>query len=127
MIDNHAETHCKPRLDKVIAGEQGGVSEAVSWTGGGGDRFYRLGAAVFDTNGHIADGIAFATPAAHIWFSETRTPSTGLADTPVLGVHDGTVYTCSTTASSVIPRSAVVTCRPPRYSNGCTRRAAGVA
>jgi adenine-specific DNA-methyltransferase len=91
-MGDHAETHCKPRLDKVIAGEQGGVSEAVGWTGGGGYRFYRLGAAVFDADGHIADGIAFATLAAHLWFSETGTPFTGAADTPVLGIHDGTAY-----------------------------------
>lgn len=91
-MGDHAETHCKPRLDKVIAGEQGGVSEAVGWTGGGGYRFYRLGAAVFDADGHIADGIAFATLAAHIWFSETGTPFTGAADTPILGVRDGMAY-----------------------------------
>lgn len=91
-MGDHAETHCKPRLDKVIAGEQGGVSEAVGWTGGGGYRFYRPGAAVFDADGHIADGIAFATLSAHIWFSETGTPFPGAADTPMLGVHDGTAY-----------------------------------
>ncbi len=91
-MGDHAETHCKPRLDKVIAGEQGGVSEAVGWAGGGGYRFYRLGAAVFDADGHIADGIAFATLAAHIWFSETGTPFTGAAETPVLGMHEGTAY-----------------------------------
>lgn len=91
-MGDHTETHCKPRLDNVIAGEQGGVSATVGWTGGGGYRFYRLGAAVFDSDGHIADGIAFATLAAHIWFSETGTPFTGTADTPVLGVHDGTAY-----------------------------------
>lgn len=91
-MGGHAETHCKPRLDKVIAGEQGGVSEAIGWTGGGGYRFYRLGGAVFDADGHIADGIAFTTLAAHIWFSETGTPFTGAAETPVLGVHDGTAY-----------------------------------
>jgi adenine-specific DNA-methyltransferase len=91
-MGDHAETHCKPRLDKVIAGEQGGVSEAVGWTGGGGYRFYRLGAAVFDADGHIADGISFTTLAAHVWFSETGAPFTGAADTPVLGVHDGTAY-----------------------------------
>ena len=91
-MGDHAETHCKPRLDKVIAREQGGVSEAVGWTGGGGYRFYRLGAAVFDPDGHIADGIAFAALAAHIWFSETGTPFIGAADTPVLGVHDDTAY-----------------------------------
>ncbi|MBR0551056.1 site-specific DNA-methyltransferase [Sphingomonadaceae bacterium LXI357] len=91
-MGDHAETHCKPRLDKVIAGEQGGVSEAVGWTGGGGYRFYRLGAAVFDADGHIADGIAFATLAAHVWFSETGTPFTGAGDTPMLGMHDGMAY-----------------------------------
>ncbi len=91
-MGDHAETHCKPRLDKVIAGEQGGISEAVGWTGGGGYRFYRLGAAVFDADGHVAGGIAFAALAAHVWFSETGTPFAGAADTPVLGVHDGTAY-----------------------------------
>jgi len=91
-MGDHTETHCKPRLDKVVAGEQGGVSQAVGWTGGGGYRFYRLGAPVFEADGHIADGIRFATLAAHIWFSETGTPFTGAADRPVLGVHDGTAY-----------------------------------
>lgn len=91
-MGDHAETHCKPRLDKVIAGEQGGVSEAVGWAGGGGYRFYALGAAVFDADGHVAEGIRFATLAAHIWFSETGTPFIGAADTPVLGVYDGTAY-----------------------------------
>lgn len=91
-MGDHAETHCKPRLDKVIAGEQGGVSEAVGWTGGGGYRYYRLGAPVFEADGHIAYGIRFATLAAHIWFSETGTPFTGAADTPMLGVHDGMAY-----------------------------------
>lgn len=91
-MGDHTETHCKPRIDKVIAGERGGVSEAVGWTGGGGYRFYCLGAAVFDADGHIADGIAFATLAAHIWFSETGAPFTGGADTPLLGVHEGSAY-----------------------------------
>ncbi|OWR00200.1 site-specific DNA-methyltransferase [Sphingopyxis witflariensis] len=91
-MGDHAETHCKPRLDKVIAGEQGGVSKSVGWTGGGGYRFYRLGLPVFDADGHITDDIAFATLAAHIWFSETGTPLTGGADTPLLGVHKGMAY-----------------------------------
>ncbi len=91
-MGDHAETHCKPRLDKVIAGEQGGISEAVGWTGGGGYRFYRLGAPVFDADGHITDGIRFTTLAAHVWFSETGAPFTGAADTPILGVHDGMAY-----------------------------------
>lgn len=91
-MGDHAQTHCKPRLDKVIGGEQGGISEAVGWTGGGGYRYFRLGAPVFEADGHIADGIRFATLAAHVWFSETGTPFTSAADTPVLGVHDGMAY-----------------------------------
>ena len=42
-MGDHAMTHCVPRLQKVIEGEQGGISEAVGWQGGGGFRFYRLG------------------------------------------------------------------------------------
>jgi adenine-specific DNA-methyltransferase len=91
-MGEHAVTHCKPRLDKVIAGEQGGMSEAVGWHGGGGYRFYRLGEPVFDADGSIADGIRFPTLAAHIWFSETNTPYTGDASSPLLGVHEGTAY-----------------------------------
>lgn len=87
-----AITHAKQRLDAVIAGETSGVSKIEGWTGGGGYRFYRLGVPVFDANGHIADGIRFATLAAHIWFSETGMPFTGAANTPVLGVHNGIAY-----------------------------------
>lgn len=41
-LGNHAYTHCKVRLDKVIDGEQGGISKAVNWQGGGGYHFYEL-------------------------------------------------------------------------------------
>lgn len=91
-MGDHAVTHCKPRLDKVVAGEQGGISEAVGWQGGGGYRFYRLGDAVFDADGHIAGGIRFATLAAHIWFSETGSPFTGDAASPMLGIHEGSAF-----------------------------------
>lgn len=42
-MGDHAYTHCKVRLDKVIAGEdQGGITKAQNWQGGGGYRFYKL-------------------------------------------------------------------------------------
>jgi adenine-specific DNA-methyltransferase len=41
-LGEHAYTHCKARLDKVIDGEQGGISAAVNWKGGGGYTFYEL-------------------------------------------------------------------------------------
>ncbi|WP_087064227.1 site-specific DNA-methyltransferase [Intestinibacillus massiliensis] len=42
-MGEHAYTHCKVRLDKVIAGEdQGGITKSQNWQGGGGYRFYEL-------------------------------------------------------------------------------------
>jgi adenine-specific DNA-methyltransferase len=42
-MGNHAYTHCKVRLDKVIDGsDQGGISKAVDWKGGGSYKFYEL-------------------------------------------------------------------------------------
>jgi len=42
-LGNHCETHIVPRLKKVITGEdQGGISKAVNWQGGGGFRYFRL-------------------------------------------------------------------------------------
>lgn len=91
-MGDHAVTHCAPRLRKVVEGEQGGISESVGWTGGGGFRFYRLGPPVFDANGGIQADIRFPVLAAHVWFSETDRPWTETEGTPVLGVHDGRGY-----------------------------------
>jgi adenine-specific DNA-methyltransferase len=92
-IGGHATTHCLPRLQKVVAGEQGGISKAVNWQGGGGFRFYRLGEPIFLENGQIRPDISFAQLAAHVWFSETRTPwRPSAAPTPFLGVCGGTAY-----------------------------------
>jgi adenine-specific DNA-methyltransferase len=38
----HCYTHCLPRLKAVVDGEQGGISKAVNWQGGGGFRFFEL-------------------------------------------------------------------------------------
>ncbi|MFA4943863.1 MAG: site-specific DNA-methyltransferase [Lentisphaeria bacterium] len=43
-LGEHCHTHIIPRLRKVIDGQdQGGISKAVNWKGGGGFRYYRLG------------------------------------------------------------------------------------
>ena len=39
---DHAYTHCKVRMDKVIEGEQGGISKSVEWKWWGGYKFYEL-------------------------------------------------------------------------------------
>lgn len=91
-MGEHAVTHCVPRLNKVIEGEQGGISESVGWKGGDGFRFYRLGPPVFDEEGHIRSDIRFSVLAAHIWFGETNTPWTAKRGTPLLGFNDGRAF-----------------------------------
>jgi adenine-specific DNA-methyltransferase len=42
-LGEHCHTHIIPRLKKVIDGtDQGGISKAVNWSGGGGFRYFRL-------------------------------------------------------------------------------------
>ena len=91
-MGEHAITHCQPRLKKVVEGEQGGISEAVDWKGGGGFRFYKLGAQIFNASGGINPEIRFEHLAAHIWFCETKTAYTCRKKSSLLGVHDGMAY-----------------------------------
>lgn len=41
-LGEHAYSHCQTRLSRVIDGEQGGISKAINWQGGGGYHFYEL-------------------------------------------------------------------------------------
>ncbi len=91
-MGEHAVSHCDPRLNKVIDGEQGGISKSVGWQGGGGFRFYRLGPPVFDEEGHIRSDISFSVLAAHVYFSETGHPWRGNTASPFLGLDDGRAY-----------------------------------
>jgi adenine-specific DNA-methyltransferase len=104
-MGEHAATHCLPRLQKVLDGEQGGISKAVGWGPaaggelaaadggkwqGGGFRFMRLGEPVFDPQGRIHSAVRFATLAAFVWQQETGTAwraAHARAGTPHLGTH----------------------------------------
>jgi adenine-specific DNA-methyltransferase len=98
-MGEHAATHCLPRLQKVLDGEQGGISKAVGWgiaadggewAGGGGFRFMRLGAPVFDARGRIHPDVRFTTLAAFVWQQEAGSAwPTDVAQpgTPYLGTH----------------------------------------
>jgi len=89
-MGEHAATNCLPRLQKVIDGEQGGISAAVGWKGGGCFRYLTLGAPIFDANGCIHPDVRFATLAAFFWQQETGTafdPAHATAGTPQLGTH----------------------------------------
>lgn len=91
-MGEHAKTLCLPRLSKVIAGEQGGVSRDVAWSGGSGFRFCTLGEAAFDSYGRINPTVRFATLAAFAWHFETGEPGSQVFDKPLLGIHNGTAY-----------------------------------
>jgi len=97
-MGEHAETHCIPRMEKVVAGEQGGISAAVNWQGGGGFRFLRLGEPMFEADGSIHPSVRFATLASFIWMQETGRPleippspplPKGGNKVPLLGEHEG--------------------------------------
>ena len=115
-LGEHAVTHCVPRLKKVVNGEQGGISKAVNWQGGGGFRFFRLGEPVFDETNRINPQVTYPALAVHVWFSETKTPlpvvqgvrvrqngvrarqkeestsGSPVLASPLLGIHNGTAY-----------------------------------
>lgn len=89
-MGEHALTHCLPRLQKVVAGEPGGISAAVHWQGGGGFRLCTLGAPIFDASGAIHPQVRFDTLAAFIWQQETGRaydPAQGRPGTPWLGTY----------------------------------------
>lgn len=92
-LGDHAKTHCAVRLRKVVEGEQGGISKAVKWQGGGGFRFYELGEALLDAQGQLSESIPYPVLAAHIWWQEAGRAwnRTGAKGT-FLGVHNEIAY-----------------------------------
>ena len=93
-MEGHSESHCVPRLKKVMDGEDsGGVTASNNWKGGGGFRYVRLGEALYDEHGRINESkVRFADLARHVYFSETGEPLPKeriSAKTPLLGVHHG--------------------------------------
>jgi adenine-specific DNA-methyltransferase len=53
-LRNHAYTHCKVRLDRVVSGEDaGGITKAVGWEGGSGYHFYELAPSLLVKNEHL--------------------------------------------------------------------------
>jgi adenine-specific DNA-methyltransferase len=91
-MGEHARTHCLPRLEKVVEGrDEGGITTAAGWPGGGGFCFLELGPSVFNEDGTLNPDVSVQDLAAYIWFLETRTPyKKGRVTTPLLGVHEGT-------------------------------------
>lgn len=52
-LGEHCHTHCIPRLQKVINGEDnGGITESVNWKGGGGFKYYYLAPSLLNQDEH---------------------------------------------------------------------------
>lgn len=52
-LGDHCETFIRPRLRKVIDGEdQGGISKAVEWKSGGGFRYFRIAPSLLEKDRH---------------------------------------------------------------------------
>ena len=93
-MGEHAQTHVVPRLQKVIEGEQGGISKSVGWQGGGGFSFYTLGNAVFNEYGFLNEAVNFNDLAAYVWWLETKTAHIQKLKkgSPFIGEHNGVAY-----------------------------------
>ncbi|MBE7446000.1 MAG: site-specific DNA-methyltransferase [Planctomycetia bacterium] len=52
-LGDHCHTHCLQRLKKVVDGtDQGGISKAVNWQGGGGFKYYYLAPSLLKKDKH---------------------------------------------------------------------------
>jgi adenine-specific DNA-methyltransferase len=50
-LGEHCHTHIIPRLKKIVDGaDNGGVTQAVSWEGGGGFRYFKLAPSLLETD-----------------------------------------------------------------------------
>ncbi len=137
----HAATHIVPRYQKVVEGEQGGISGDVTWKGGSGFRFCTLGEPLFDADGNVNPAVTFPDLAAHVFFCETGSPLPRRVDgsTPLIGTFQGraiyllhsadAVGVASTNAGNVLTGGVLDTLPLPEadftgarivYGEGCT-------
>ena len=91
-LEDTAFTHVVPRLQKVVDGEQGGISKAEKWEGGGGYKFYRLGDPLYDDDGLLNKSVNVKELGAFIFYKETQTSIPENSAPPFLGTVDGISY-----------------------------------
>jgi hypothetical protein len=106
MAPDIAESVTAERLGRVIGGFSKGGDPTRPVSGlGGGFRFCRLGTALFDEYGDVAQDVTFPDLAAHIFFSETGVPISARATCELLGVHqDRAVYLLFDSVHAETPR-----------------------
>jgi site-specific DNA-methyltransferase (adenine-specific)/adenine-specific DNA-methyltransferase len=89
MDEGIAQNVTAERVRRVAQGYTNAKGQEVAGLGGG-FQFCRLSAEpLFDADGQIRSDVTFAQLAEFVWFAETGTGFTGMADSPLLGVHEG--------------------------------------
>lgn len=77
------------RVERVVTGYTNIKGNAIEGLGGG-FQFCRLSSEpLFSADGQIRADVSFSQLAEFVWFSETGSGYVGLADSPLLGVHEG--------------------------------------
>jgi len=90
MEENIAENITAERVRRVAGGYTNAKGDTVPGLGGG-FQFCRLSEEpLFNEFGDIRDDVTFAQLADFVWFSESGIGYAGKADSPLLGIHNGT-------------------------------------
>ena len=89
-MDEHiAQNVTAERVRRVAQGYTNAKGEDVEGLGGS-FQYCKLSAEpLFTADGQIREDVTFAQLAEFVWFAETGTGFTGVADSPLLGVHEG--------------------------------------
>jgi site-specific DNA-methyltransferase (adenine-specific)/adenine-specific DNA-methyltransferase len=89
MDEGIASSLTAERVKRIASGYTNAKGQTVEGLGGG-FQFCRLSAdPLFDADGQICSDVKFAQLAEFVWFAETGTGFTGIADSPLLGIHEG--------------------------------------
>ena len=130
-LGEHCHTHIVPRLQKVIAGQDpGGVTQATSWLGGGGFRYYELAPTLLSTDrwGNLVinpeydpamlsaamcklEGFSYA-PSELLWWQQGRSSESDFiyVTTQTLGPEQLEALSHEVGADPHDPRSLLVCC-----------------
>ena len=89
MDENIAQNVTAGRVRRVAEGYTNARDQTVDGLGGGFQFCHLSAEPLFDADGQIRRDVRFAQLAEFVWFAETGTGFTGIADSPLLGVHKG--------------------------------------
>lgn len=140
-LGEHAKTHCYPRLKQGVDGEQGGISEAINWKGGGGFKFYTLAPSLLNEDKYgnwviakeyNAQMLAAAMakqegfhyePDAHTYWKQGRSTEKDYIFTTTQFI---TVELLDKIHEEMLPgESLLIACKS--YQEGCTNRHANIS